>query len=167
MNMERLKLRQLSPDDGRDVYEMLQGIGENENSFKNPVRGMDFDEYKEWLIEQDNWSRGVGLPEGYVPQTLFWLMENDLPVGIGKIRHALTDFSREYGGNIGYAISSKHRGKGYGNTILKLLLEKAREMKIEEILLTVDKYNYASKKVIENNGGTLIKENDSRWTFIF
>jgi len=33
--------------------------------------------------------------------------------------------------------------------------------------LTVEKYNYASKKVIENNGGILYDENEFRWYFEF
>ena len=40
-------------------------------------------------------------------------------------------------------------------------------MKIEEIMLTVDKYNYASKKVIEKNGGKLFDENEKKWYFKF
>lgn len=162
-----LDFRKLSVIDGKDVYNMLQHIGENENEFKNPVKGMNYDEYKQWLKQQDDWSRGENLPDGYVGQTIFWLYDNNLPVGIGKIRHALTDSSRQIGGNIGYAISDKYRGKGYGTIMLKMLLEKAREMNVREKLLTVEKNNPASKRVIEKNGGKLIAENDERWFFSF
>ena len=44
-------LRQLAPSDGKDVYNMLQHIGEEENAFKNPVKRMSYDEYKTWLIQ--------------------------------------------------------------------------------------------------------------------
>ena len=162
-----LYLQLLKENDGEDVFNMLKGIEAVENSFTNPVHDMSFEQYKDWLIQQKKWSRSENLPCGYVGQTIFWLMDDDKPVGIGKIRHALTPASRKNGGNIGYAISSDYRGKGYGNTILSLLLEKARKMNITEIVLTVDKYNYASKKVIEKNGGTLFDENDKRWFFKF
>lgn len=160
-------LRQLAPSDGKDVYNMLQHIGEEENGFKNPVKRMSYDEYKIWLIQQDAWSRNEALPNGFVAQTCYWLIVDDKPVAFGKIRHALTAASRERGGNIGYAVSSEYRGKGYGTIILGLLLKKANEMKITEKLLTVEKYNPASKRVIEKNGGVLISENQQRWFFKF
>lgn len=162
-----LYLKQLTVNDGVEVFNMLKGILPVENSFTNPVFNMSFIEFKNWLVQQDDWSKEKNLPEGYVGQTIFWLMNDDSPVGIGKIRHLLTPQSRLNGGNIGYAISSDHRGKGYGNEILRLLLEQAAIMKIKEIMLTVDKYNYASKSVIEKNGGILFDENEERWYFRF
>ena len=162
-----LEFRKLSVFDGEDVYQMLQTIGDNENAFTNPVKGMSYDGFKQWLIQQYDWSIEKNLPEGYVGQTIFWLYDNGEPVGIGKIRHALTEHSRQIGGNIGYAISNKFRGKGYGTIILKLLIEKANEINVKEKLLTVEKNNPASKRVIEKNGGRLIDENCERWFFVF
>ena len=162
-----LYLKKLSKNDGQDIFNMLKGIKAVENSFTNPVHDMSFEQYKEWLVQQEEWSREENLPDGYVGQTIFWLMDDEKPVGIGKIRHALTPASRKNGGNIGYAVSSAYRGKGYGNAVLRLLLEKAEEMNISEIILTVDKFNYASKKVIEKNGGVLFDENDERWYLRF
>lgn len=160
-------LRQLSPADGESFFAMLQHIGFEENAFTNPVCGMSYDKYQEWLQQQDDWSKGEGLPSGYVRQTVFWLMDGETPIGIGKIRHSLTESSRAFGGNIGYAISSEFRGRGYGSILLRELLRKADEMGVEEKVLTVEKYNYASKKVIENNGGRLYNENELRWYFEF
>ena len=162
-----VSLRQLTSSDGIDVYNMLQHIEEEENAFKNPVKGMSFDAYKKWLIQQDAWSRGEDLPLGYVAQTCYWLIYDNNPVGFGKIRHELTPASRLMGGNIGYAISSEYRGKGWGTQLLFLLLRKADEMMITEKLLTVEKYNYASRRVIEKNGGKLVSENLERWFFVF
>ncbi|MBQ2176965.1 MAG: GNAT family N-acetyltransferase [Alphaproteobacteria bacterium] len=162
-----IDFRKLSVLDGEDVYQMLQTIGENENAFTNPVNGMNFVCFKQWLVQQYEWSLEKNLPIGYVGQTIFWLYDNETPVGIGKIRHALTEHSRKIGGNIGYAISDKYREKGYGTIILKLLLEKAREMNVKEKLLTVEKINPASRRVIEKNGGRLIDENEERWFFSF
>lgn len=165
--MKRAFLIQLSPVDGVSFYAMLQHIGNEENAFSNPVCGMSYEEYQEWLKQQDDWSKGENLPSGYVGQTVFWLMEEGIPIGIGKIRHSLTERSRAFGGNIGYAISSEYRGRGYGSLLLKELLKKADEMGLDEKILTVEKYNYASKKVIEHNGGRLYDENELRWYFKF
>ena len=162
-----MELKQLSINDGQEIYEMLRGIRKVENSFTNPVCGMSYDEFQKWLVIQDEWSKNKNIPEGFVGQTIHWLIDNDIPIGIGKIRHRLTEHSRKNGGNIGYAISEKYRGKGFGTKILELLLVQAQNMKIEEIMLTVDKYNYASKKVIEKNGGKLFDENEKKWYFKF
>lgn len=162
-----IQLQKLSANDGETIFLMLQDIGECENSFSNPVHGMGFSEYGVWLVQQEKWSRGEELPDGYVAQSIYWLFDDDVPVGIGKIRHGLTPASRNIGGNIGYAIASTYRGKGYAKELLRLLLKEARGMELPEILLTVDKYNAASKKVIEENGGQLFSENDERWYFHF
>lgn len=162
---DKMTLQKLTAHDGERFYRMLQDIGSRENSFTNPVNGMDFGEYKQWLSRQEEWSEGRNLPDGYVAQTLYWLVDGGMPVGIGKIRHALTAESREAGGNVGYAIASAHRGRGYGKVLLGLLLAEAKKMGLDEILLTVDKGNIASKKVVEANGGILVRENPGRWYF--
>lgn len=160
-------LKQLSSTDSNETYEMLQRIGENENEFKNTAHGLTEDEFKIWLVQQEEWSKGLNLPNGYVPQTIYWFYDNDQIVGIGKIRHRLNDNSRYVGGNVGYAIDPVFRGKGYATKFLVLLIEQARQNGIEEILLTVERYNPASKRVIEKAGGILIKETSDRWYFNF
>ena len=162
-----LYLRKLSLEDGYDVFSMLKSIGLSENAFTNPVHNMDYNEFRGWLLERYNWDLSKDLPENYVRQTIYWLYLNDIPIGIGKIRYALTEESKLFGGNIGYAIAPDYRGKGYGNEILRLLLEKVKESKISETLITVEKYNYPSKAIVEKNGGYLLGENDIRWFFTF
>ena len=156
-------LRQFSPNDGVEGYDVLQRIGEMENDFTNPIHGKCFDEYKEWLAQQDAWSREEGLPDGYVGQTCFWLVFDGDIVGMGKIRHGLTARSREEGGNIGIAIDPNQRGKGLGAIFTGLLINKAKEMKVGEILVTVKKNNYPSKKSFEKNGCFVFKETETWW----
>lgn len=158
-----LKIQKLSVDDGVENYNMLKNIEMNENEFTNPVKEMTFEQYKEWLILMDKWSKGEGLKEGYVSQTIYWLYNDDIPVGIGKIRHALTESSRKFGGNIGYAISKEYRGKGFATSFLKMLLQEMEKLNIREKILTVEKNNYPSRRVIEKNGGKVIEENENRW----
>lgn len=162
-----IKLVKLTCQDGQDIYEMLKGIDSVENSYSNPTYNMSFEDYKNWLIQQYHWDKGEELPEGYVAQSIYWLFDDDIPIGMGKIRHRLTAASREIGGNIGYAISKPFRGKGYGTLFLKLLLLEAKKMKLDEILLTVDKCNIPSKRICESNRGVLIKESSERWYFEF
>ena len=163
MQKEKCELRQLSPLDGVAFYEMLQHIGRQENDFTNPVHDMSFDEFQVWLRQQDNWAKGEDLPQGYVPQVCFWLMVDDIPVGFGKIRMGLTEQSRLEGGNLGYAVDRRQRGKGYGSLLLALLLQKAKEYNLNNLLITVKKFNYASKRVAELNSAKLIRETECWW----
>ena len=156
-------LQQISTQDGLNGYEFLQRIGEMENDFTNPIHGKSYEEYKEWLVQQDAWSREEQLPKGYVGQTCFWLMADNIIVGLGKIRHGLTDFSRKEGGNIDIAIDPNKRGKGLATKFISLLLIKAQEMNIGEVLITVKKFNYPSKVAFEKNGCKLFKETDCWW----
>ena len=160
-------LKKLSQSDGRDVFEMLKCIERIENSFTNPTYGMTFPEFQEWLVQQEQWDKGEMLPDGYVAQSIYWLYDDACPVGMGKIRHELTEESRRNGGNIGYAVSRAYRGKGYGSLLLKMLLEEAARIGVKEIVLTIDRNNNASRRVCEKNGGVLFGENEERWFFKF
>lgn len=163
-----LYLRQVSLDDGRDIYDMLQRIGANENGFVNKVHGMDYGEFPAWLAKHVDMGRGIGLEDWMVPATTFWLMDGDTPVGQGNLRHRLTDALRQAGGHIGYAVASDQRGKGYGRALLGLLLEEARRMGItEEILVTVYLGNLPSRRVAESCGGELRRETEERAYYWF
>ena len=158
-----LELKKLSPEDGADVYELLQQIPGEENGLHNSVSGMSFDEYKAWLKKQYALSRQEGLIDGWkVPTTTFWLYADGVPVGFGKLRHTLTEALRREGGHIGYGIAAPYRGKGYGKALLGLLLEKAREMGIGEALVTVRADNAASRAVALANGGRITEKTDER-----
>lgn len=165
LDEKNIKLVELSLTDDKEIYDMLQRIGKCENDFSNHVNGESYVFYKNWLQQQYDWSIGKSLPEGFSPQTTYWLKDNNIVVGMGKIRHQLNDYSRKYCGNIGYAIDPLQRGKGYANILLKLLLQKAKELKVNEIILTIEKGNIASQKVIEKNGGVLDSENEKMLVF--
>lgn len=61
---EKIELKKLNINLGRDEYNMLQNIKNNENGFSNPAYMLSYDEYKEWLKEEDKHSRGENLPDG-------------------------------------------------------------------------------------------------------
>ena len=115
-----LVLRKLSPEDGEDIYAMLQEIPADENGLINPAHGKTYEEYKAWLERANANSLLTGIVDGWkVPETIFWLYEDGKPVGFGKLRHFLTDALRESGGNIGYAIAPAARGRGLGKSFLQ------------------------------------------------
>lgn len=149
-------------NDGMEVYDMLQEIPKNENGFMNGCNGRTFEEYKKWLSISDDIANGVGLEAWMVPQTTFWLYADGTPIGFGKLRHYLTEKLKEEGGHIGYAIRPVYRNRGYGKTLLRLLLGKAKEMGIEKVLVTAQNDNTASIKVALSNGGIVEKVTGER-----
>ncbi|MDU5080158.1 GNAT family N-acetyltransferase [uncultured Tissierella sp.] len=92
------------------------------------------------------------LPQGEVITSTFWLIDKKEVVGVVRIRHQ----EIECAGHIGYDISPDCRNRGYGFQILKLALEKAMKIGIEEVILTCNIDNVASKKIIEKNKGKLL-----------
>lgn len=151
----RIELRECSIEDGNDILEMIREIGPGENGFMNDAYNMSDTGFKDYIIRNINMSRGIGLEPAWVPQTMFWLIANDRPVGMGKLRHYLNDNLRKIGGHIGYCIRPSERGKGYGTILLRGMLEKASELNIPRALITCDEANIASRRVVECNSGTL------------
>jgi len=161
-----LFLKKLSENDGAPIYDMLQGIDSNENGFHNKVKNMPYEQFAGWLRKHVDYSNGIGLLDWMVPETHFWLYYDKTPVGTGRIRHYLNESLKLDGGHIGYAISYPHRGKGYGNEILKLLLIEARKMGIQEVHIGANKDNERSNKVILANCGTMHRETDVKNYYI-
>lgn len=158
-----LGLKRLSVDDGLDIYTMLQEIPAEENGLINKANGLTFDEYKEWLIVKQRDSEQEGIVDGWkVPSTTFWLYADGIPVGFGSVRHFLTETLRKAGGNIGYGIAPAFRGKGYGKELLRLLLNEAKEMGIDKVLVTILLDNIASQAVAIANGGVVTERTDER-----
>jgi len=90
------------------------------------------------------------VPEGLVPSsTYLGVREKDnYIIGMIDIRHYLNDFLKQFGGNIGYGVRKTEKNKGYAKQMLKLALEKCKELKIKKVLITCDEDNIASEKVI-------------------
>lgn len=154
----KTELRQASADMGKQEYEMLQDILEEENGFTNPAYNLSYNAYKKWLQDTDNHSKGLDLPNGWIPYTTYILYINGSPVGYGRIRHSSSDYLETVigAGNIGYGISKKYRGKGYGNILFKELLKKCKEYGYREIKLFPLKTNAATVKIMLKNGGKII-----------
>ena len=149
-----LELKRLSVDDGLDIYTMLQEIPAEENGLINKANGLTFDEYKEWLIVKQRDSEQEGIVDGWkVPSTTFWLYADGIPVGFGSVRHFLTEALR---------IAPAFRGKGYGKELLRLLLNEAKEMGIDKVLVTILLDNIASQAVAIANGGVVTERTDER-----
>ena len=143
-----IELKKLSINDGRDIYNLLQEIPKEENGLINKANGLSFEEFQAWLKAKQIESEQEGLVDGWkVPSTTFWLYVDGVPVGFGNLRHFLTETLSKAGGNICYGIAPQFRGKGYVNILLKLLLQEARKIGLEKVLVTIHLDNIPSQKV--------------------
>ena len=99
-------------------------------------------------------SRGEGLPEGFVPHSTFWIVEDGREVvGVSNLRHRLTESLRVEGGHIGYGVRPSARRRGVAAELLRQTLARAHAMGISEALVTCASTNEASVRTILRNGG--------------
>ncbi len=156
-----LYLKKLHFSDGKDIFLMLQEIALNDNGFHNKVNGMDYEEFKIWLQNEYEVDNGK-LEDWMVPQSSYWLFDDTVPVGYGRIRHCLNDALKETSGHIGYAVAESQRGKGYGNAILAMLKDESKELGIEQLQIGANVDNEKSNKVIIANGGILFRKKNGK-----
>ena len=122
-----------------------------ESPIINGSAGLDrFSSIEIWFEELKKRSCENTVPKGLVPSsTYLGVREKDnYIVGMIDIRHYLNEYLTQVGGNIGYGIRKTERNKGYAKQMLKLALEKCKELKIKKVLITCDEDNIASEKVI-------------------
>ena len=124
---------------------------------KNNITTFNFDDpYKVDVIKKsENYRYNINLPEGHVPQFTYWLVQNNKFIGQICLRPNIGENLLTRGGHIGYFVRFSEWNKGYGTKMLKLVLEKAKKLKLKKVLITCNDDNYASSSVIEKNGGIL------------
>lgn len=156
-------LKVLNKEDAKKEYAFFKEL-KTENGFENPYENITYDEFMNQVIdERIQASLGKGLPEGYVPDTYYFLWDNDEIVGLFKVRHYLNDFLKNDAGHIGYAVLPQYRQKGYAKAGLKLAIEELKKLpdfKEDEIYMSCFKENKASLKVQQANGAYIHHEDD-------
>ena len=105
---------------------------------------------EDWLEELNKRSCEDTVPKGLVPSSTYLAVreKDNYIVGMIDIRHYLNEYLTQAGGHIGYGVRKTERNKGYAKQMLKLALEKCKELKIKKVLITCDEDNIASEKVI-------------------
>lgn len=107
----------------------------------------------DWLSQMEH--PGPHLPEGRVPSSYRWIVEDGRVVGTIAVRHELNDVLVETGGHIGYAVEPGSRRRGIARAALGLALRLAAARGIDLALVTCECDNIASARTIEGAGGVL------------
>lgn len=133
-------------------------LKEGEKSI-NGSRGLhNYKEYADWIKLVIECEKPKNEYLGVRASTYFAINEDDEIVGCIELRHALNVNLATIGGHIGYSVCPKDRRKGYATRMLESVLQEARRLGIEKVLLTCDVDNIASIKTIIKNGGIMEKE---------
>ena len=94
------------------------------------------------------------LKPGFVTATNRWAVLDDAYLGAIQLRHSLgTEFLRTRGGNVGYTVRASERGKGLASWMLRSVLPLAADRGMDQLLLTVRRWNEGSARVIAKCGG--------------
>lgn len=127
-----------------------------------------------WLEARDEWGPGVHedgfgiepsdevdspagfaawvarLDVGRVRCTYRWIVEGDRVLGAIALRHEPNDF-----GHIGYGIRPSARRRGLATWALGRILDEARSLGLDTVLIACAADNVASARTIERQGGVL------------
>jgi predicted acetyltransferase len=148
-----LRLRPLGLDDEKEAHDAHAELQAEAFAFL-----LDWEPDLPWsayLEKLNDTRRGLEIPPGYVPATFLVADVDRAVVGRVSIRHELNEFLARDGGHIGYAVRPRYRRRGYATEILRQALIVARAEGVERVLVTCDRDNAASVKIIERLGGVL------------
>ena len=163
MPTDQLLLRPFSVSDETDALAAEQELTSEHFEFLlDTTAGQSWPDYVARLAEI---SRGENIAEDRVRADLLAAEVDGALVGRVSIRHTIDHpFLAEYGGHIGYAVRPAYRRRGYATEILRQSLARARDLGIEQALLTCDDDNAASAATIERCGGVFERIVDFKGT---
>lgn len=150
--------KEFAEQDKEQLLDMVNEISEYNADFEGLDIIRSIEDYDLFLKKLEKWKHQEQISPNCSPQTTFGVFDNETLIGGFVLRHVLKGSLIDHGGNIGYLVRPSKRKMGYGKILLKLALEKAKDMGLKKVLVTCRNDNIGSVKVIESNGGKY--END-------
>lgn len=139
---------------GRAYIKSLLDMAEEFRAEGDPRFDLLLDDADTFFDLLEGFAVGRDLPPDRVQQTQFLLFSGDRLLGSARLRHYLIPVLHQDGGHVGYEIRRSERSNGYGTALLALMLNEARRIGLNRVLLTTARTNKPSIRVIEKNGGT-------------
>jgi predicted acetyltransferase len=124
------------------------GFGLSETDETETAEG--FAAWIDRLVNQSDSTIPVHAGQGYC--TYRWIVDGAEVLGGIALRHESTDFVARMG-HIGYGVRPSARGRGVATWALGRMLDEARTVGLERVLIVCEPDNIASASVIEHNGG--------------
>ena len=153
---QKLHLRQPEASDREQVMAYREEFLAIDSRMDGTCALNEYDDFDTWLANVRAYSAPETTPAGKVPATQYLsLDENEHLVGMVNLRHCLNDYLLEFGGHIGYSVRPTDRKNGYAIQMLKLALDEAKALGLDRVRIACDRYNIASAKTIQANGGVL------------
>ncbi|MDH5917488.1 GNAT family N-acetyltransferase [Vibrio splendidus] len=122
-------------EDGLDIY---TGISDGSDAY---------------LERRIAYSKGGGLPEGWTPASTYFCFESGRILGVIRVRHGTSPYIHDDIGHIGYETLPQARGRGIASHMLSWV---QRHVLSESAIITCERGNIASQKVIEKCGGRFL-----------
>lgn len=155
----KYELKQLNMQMHLLEYKMYQDIPLKEPGSTNLCNGLPYELFKNFLETQ--LSRKYQKVSYYDTPTIIYIMYvNEKPVGYIGLRTEIDENWKKWSGNVYYVIRLSERKKGYATKMLELALIELKKMNFKEVFLNSTAGNVGSAKVIENNGGILLREEE-------
>lgn len=118
------------------------------DSMRQLLKIVEEGKFDEWLEKVKNNDLGINLPDGYISNTKYWLLDDSEYIGSFTLRHDINENLMKWGGHIGYIILPSKRGKGYAFKGLQLVLKEAAKRGLRRVLITCNTENGTSFAVI-------------------
>ena len=139
----------------KEFFDLLQEFdNENLSMFWNKD-GKAIDDIPTYIKNTQAYEKWEKLKFFWGKAYTFWLLDSDHLIGMINLREKAEWKHLQRWGHIWYAIRRSERGKWYGKKILALILIEAKEIGLSKVLITCNRDNISSAKVIEANGGVL------------
>ncbi|MDT0594843.1 GNAT family N-acetyltransferase [Glaciecola petra] len=139
----------------KSTYDAYINELENEERYPYPM-DLDHEDFVSFVALLNDYSKGQNLPDFLVPNTTFWLIQDNEIVACSHLRHTLNKQLTEAGGHIGFGVRPSYRGKGLGKVLLEQTLQQAKLNDINAVHIHCYASNLASVGLIKSVGANLI-----------
>lgn len=161
-----LYLKCLNLKDSKQEFDFFKNM-KSENGFMNDYENISYEDFINTVLPtRFKYSQGIDLPQNHVPDTYFFLWDDNKIVGLFKIRHYLNDALKNGSGHIGYGILKDYRQQGYASQGLALAIQECQKLMPShetEIYMSCYKHNLASLKTMLKNNAYIHHEDEDHY----